>query len=214
MRMFRQMPTALRPRRWSPILLTAALAAALAPPAAAKHGHHGLAPPGNSGIGQYVEIIPTASGSRPTNTVHNHGGGQGGAIPTGPSAASGTSASSGTSSSSGTLAPVPEWASAGSSGVSGATAQALAAQGSAGQATANLARATNPGGATLHQAGPVGPPAPIRSVGGASSPVGSVLGTLTGSSSSGGLGALLPVLLIIALVGAGAMALLRHRRTT
>ena len=30
---------------------------------------------GNSGVGQYVESIPTAGGSRPTNTVHPLGGG-------------------------------------------------------------------------------------------------------------------------------------------
>jgi hypothetical protein len=209
--MFRQMPIALRLRRWCPIVLTAALAAALAPPAAAKHGH--LAPPGNSGIGQYVEIIPTASGSRPTNTVHNHGGGQGTTAPSLPSLPGTAGTSSATSGSTGTLATVPEWASSGNSGLSGATAQALSAHGAAGVATANLARATDPVAAGHHLSS-MGPSAPVRSVGSTPSPVGSVLDTLTGSASSGGLGALLPVLLIIALVGAGGLAVLRHRRTT
>jgi hypothetical protein len=187
------MPMALTPRRWSPIVLAAALAAALAPPAAAKRSP--LAPPGNSGIGQYVEVVPTASGSRPSSTVHQ-------------------SAQS-TTSSSGTLSPVPEFASPGSSGVSGATAQALSTAGPAGAAAVNLARATDPGGATpsYHSLAPAAA-TPLTSVGGAPSAVGSVLGTLTGSSSGGGLGLLLPVLLIIALVGAGALALVRNRKTT
>ena len=188
------MRTALIPRRRSVIVLTAAFVAALAPPAAAKHGH--LAPPGNSGIGQYVEIIPTASGSRPTNTVHRHQG------------------TPSNTASSGTLAPVPEFASPGSSGVSGATAQALSADGPAGVAATNLARATDPASATAHRHGLAEPAAPVTSVGRGPSPVGSVLGTLTGSSSSGGLGPMLPVLLLITLVGAGALALIRHRNTT
>lgn len=191
------MPKALTLRSWSPVAFAVVLAAtALPAPAAAKHGH--LAPPGNSGIGQYVEVIPTASGSRPTTTLHGQGGARG----------SGTH--------SGTLSPLPEWAMGGSAGVSGATAQALSAEGPAGVAATNLARATDPAGATARHPGTRGlggAAAPARSVGGSPPAVGSVLGTLTGSSSSGGVGLLLPVLLIITLVGAGALALTRRRKT-
>jgi hypothetical protein len=48
-----------------------------------------IAPPGNSGVQQYLESVPTASGNRPTNSVHvggaggggRHGGGGGGITP-------------------------------------------------------------------------------------------------------------------------------------
>lgn len=190
-RIFRQMPIAQTIRRFSPVLVALVLSALLAPSAAAKHTP--LAPPGNSGIGQYVEIIPTASGSRPTRTIHRQGGARG-------SAAAGVGQGGGPG---------------GNSGVSGATAHALSADGPAGTAAANLAQATAPPRVTAqhrHVLVRVFPPsAPVS---GAPSPVRSVLGALAGSSSSGGLGLLLPVLLILALLGAGALALARHRRTT
>lgn len=190
-RIFRQMPIAQIARSFSPAALALVLSAVLAPSAAAKHTP--LAPPGNSGIGQYVEIIPTASGSRPTSTIHRRGGARG-------STAAGVGQGGGPG---------------GSSGVSGATAHALSADGPTGAAAANLARATAPRGVTAHQRHVlvrVFPP--TASVAGAPSPVSSVLGGLTGSSSSGGLGLLLPVLLIVTLVGAGALALIRHRKPT
>ncbi|HET6866131.1 MAG TPA: hypothetical protein VFH80_09415, partial [Solirubrobacteraceae bacterium] len=52
------------------------------------------------------------------------------------------------------------------------------------------------------------------STGGGSSPATSVLKSLTGSTSGGGLGPLLPSLLIASVLGAGVLALLRRRRTS
>jgi hypothetical protein len=37
-----------------------------------------IAPPGNSGVQQYLENVPTASGNRPTNSIHAGGSGGGG----------------------------------------------------------------------------------------------------------------------------------------
>src|SRR5690348_15672707 len=55
-----------------------ALVAALAfPPAAAAKGHP-IAPPGFSGVQQYVETIPTAHGGKPTRGLHGGSGHQGG----------------------------------------------------------------------------------------------------------------------------------------
>src|SRR5450755_4791693 len=100
------------------VLLALLIALGVAVPAEARF--RTIAPPGNSGVGQYVETLPTAGGSRPTNTVHpvaggSHGGGGGGSI--GGGGGGGTSGG-GTS--------------AGSSSVSSPTLHALAAHGSDG----------------------------------------------------------------------------------
>ena len=55
-----------------------ALALALAAPAAAQRGT--LAPPGNSGVDEYKETIPTSRGNRPTDSVPGGGGGGGGGL--------------------------------------------------------------------------------------------------------------------------------------
>ena len=143
-------------------------------PASALAKPRTIAPPGNSGVSQYQEDVPTAKGNRPTNTIVPGGGSHGG----------------------------------GSSGgtISTSTLRALDKQGSAGRKAAALAEATAPGST---------PPAKS---GGAntdpgSSPVSSVVKALTGSSSSGGLGPLLPIILIVSLLGAAALALLRRRAT-
>ena len=51
------------------------LALALAAPAAAQRGT--LAPPGNSGVDEYKETIPTSRGNRPTDSLPGGGGGGG-----------------------------------------------------------------------------------------------------------------------------------------
>jgi hypothetical protein len=58
---------------------------ALACPAAASAHRHTIAPPGNSGVGQYVEVVPTATGGRTSSSVHPHPGVGGGGGPIGPS---------------------------------------------------------------------------------------------------------------------------------
>ena len=56
-----------------------ALIAVLALPAAAaaKGSTTTIAPPGNSGVSQYVETVPTAHGGQPTSSVHRGGAGSG-----------------------------------------------------------------------------------------------------------------------------------------
>ena len=136
-----------------------------------------LAPPGNSAISQYVEVVPTASDGRPAATIHPAGGPRSGGPGTGQSG------------------PLSRRA----------TAQ-LDARGQAGRGVASLVRSTAPAGPGS------GRPQALTSGGG--SPVGSVLRALTGSSSSGGLGVLLPLILAASFLGAGAVALLRRRRST
>jgi uncharacterized protein HemX len=77
---------------------------------------------------------------------------------------------------------------------------------------ANFALATAPPSvrAARRQKASSGTP-PAAAPGATSSPANSVFKALTGSSGGGGLGWLLPALLIAAFLGAGGMALLRHR---
>jgi len=143
-------------------------------PASALAKVRTIAPPGNSGVSQYQEDVPTAKGNRPTNTITPSGGTHGG----------------------------------GSSGgtISTSTLRALDKQGAAGRQAAALAQATAPGSAHPSKSGGANANA-------GSSPVSSVVKALTGSSSGGGLGPLLPIILIVSLLGAAAIALLRRRAT-
>jgi len=154
-----------------------ALLVSLALPASALATSPGssIAPPGNSGVSQYREDVPTAKGNRPSSAFV-------------PGGTSGSGPSSGALSSS--------------------TVRALDKQGSAGRKAAALAEATAPSIA-----------GPSKNSGSASqdpgsSPVTSVVKALTGSSSSGGLGPLLPIILIGSLLGVTALAVLRRRRAT
>jgi hypothetical protein len=58
--------------------LLAVLAALLGAPASAGAASRVIAPPGNSGVGQYVEVVPTAGGGAP---VGSHQSGKGAALP-------------------------------------------------------------------------------------------------------------------------------------
>jgi len=157
---------------------------------------HRIAPPGNSGVNQYVENVPTAKGGRPTGTIHSGGG------------AASAGGGGGGSGSSGTIPS--------------GTEHALQAHGSAGRAAAALASATAPGGlgsATAARGRSVGKAsggrtdasANVAGAGGASAPA-AVLDSLTGTSGSGGLGILLPLILVGCLLAASALGYLRWRR--
>jgi hypothetical protein len=137
-----------------------------------------IAPPGNSGVSQYREDVPTAKGNRPSSAFTPGGGGSNG--------------------SGGSVSP--------------STLRALNKQGSAGRKAAALAQATAPTSGT--PAGPKTVKANAGSQDFGASPVTSVVKALTGSSNGGGLGALLPIILIACLLGVTALALLRRRRAT
>jgi hypothetical protein len=173
----------------------AALVVALVLPTGAAARSGTVAPPGNSGISQYLETIPTVGGGRPTNTVTPRGGGGAGG-----SGGAGRSAGAG-----------PSGGAGGAGGaVSAATRRVLARQGSDGRAAAALAGATAPAdaGAGVGSGSESGEG---RGVGG-SSPTAAVLDALTGSG--GGLGPVLPIILVATGFGAAAVALRRHRGAT
>ncbi len=184
------------------------LVVVLALPAAAagKDRTKTIAPPGNSGVSQYVETIPTAKGGQTTSSVHNQGGGSTHSRGGGGGASGGGGTGSG-----------------GGSAISTSTQRTLDSQGADGRAAAAVLSATAPsrpvstavsqgGTADAGRAG-AGNPGAGQSVAG-SSPASAVFKTLTGSAASGGLGPLLPVILIASLVALSAVAILRRRRTT
>jgi hypothetical protein len=171
--------------------LCATVACLVAAPAAMATKY---APPGNSAISEYIENVPGAKGNVPSTSVHSHG-------------------------------------SAGSGVLSASTQHALAQKGSDGAQVAALAAATAPAAAVhRHATGPShshsnshngaaapaggsagGPPAPPVT-GSVNSSSQSVLKAVTGSATHG-LGALLPVILVLSAIGAAALSVLRHRRS-
>src|ERR1700758_2135226 len=115
-----------------------ALAILLATPAWAQARVHTIVPPGNSGVSQYLETVPTAGGGQPTNSVHPVAGpvgGSGGS--SGAGGSGGSAASGGTAGNAGAGGGTP---------IAASTQRALAAQGPTGAAAAALAVATAPHG--------------------------------------------------------------------
>jgi hypothetical protein len=150
--------------------------------ALAENPAKGYAPPGNSGVSQYMEDIPTASGGKPSSSVViPPGGGSGG---------SGRSGGSG---------------GAPSSSVPSSVSQKLDSDGSSGKQADALAKTTGElsGSGHVHQV--------VRAA--AAPPSRQVLSALDGSTGGGGLGVLLPVILIGSLVIASVAGLLRRRRS-
>jgi hypothetical protein len=99
------------------------------------------------------------------------------------------------------------------------TGHALLTQGSAGIATEALARATGPAGSKLNVPGlpgavtnhKAGGATSSTSSGGTSSPLQAIADAVDGSTGGGGLGALLPIILILCVLGMGGTVLLRRR---
>jgi hypothetical protein len=190
--------------------LALGVAGSMALPAAAFAGGKGtVAPPGNSGVSQYVEDVPTVKGGKPTNTIvvsHNGGGGSGhsgGGTGSGSSGGSGTgSGSSGGSggsgsSSGGSSAPVSQ------ATISPAVTKKLNRSGKAGKSAAALAQATAPI-VTKQKPHASKPPAAAST---------QVLNSLEGSAGGGGMGAFLPIFLIASLVLVSAVGIFHRRRT-
>ena len=174
-----------------------ALVALLVLPATAVGKGRTLAPPGNSGVSQYVESVPTAGGGQPSNSVHPI---------TGAAGHSGSGRGGGPGSGAGGAIPT-------------ATQRALNQQGADGRSAAALAVATAPrssggqGGTTGGTESASSSSATPHATG--SSPVSSVFKALTGSSSSGaGLGVLLPIILIVCALVLSVVAVVRRRQTT
>ncbi|MHB8691969.1 MAG: hypothetical protein ACYDHH_12055 [Solirubrobacteraceae bacterium] len=145
-----------------------------------------IAPPGNSAITQYTEVVPTAKGNQPTSTIHPGSPGSSG---TGGPGASGGSPGSGGSA--GASAALPQ-----------ATVRAFAKQGKDGLRAAALA-ASAPG--------PSQRSGKHSSTGSGSSPIATLVNAATGSSSSTGLRSSLLVILLVVAIGGTTLGLRRRR---
>jgi MYXO-CTERM domain-containing protein len=135
--------------------------------------------------------VPTAKGNRPSATIVPGGGSHG----------------------------------PGSSGgaISAGTVRTLDGQGSAGRQAVALAEAAAPvADATSRSSrrpgakvkAPTAPGANVSQQPSGASPITGAVNALTGSSSGGGLGPVLPIILIASLFGVAMLALLRRRRET
>ena len=149
--------------------LACALALLVAGPAAAQRDQ--IAPPGNSGVDEYLETVPTAEGNRPSRSAaERRERGGGGAL-------------------------------------SREARRGLEAQGPDGRRAAALAEATAPRRPSREGAGASG----LADAGDGQGAVGSVLERVAGADD-GGMGAALPILLVLTLAGGIAGLLLRRRR--
>ncbi len=181
-----------------------ALPASLAVPSSAAAKPRVFVPPGNSAASQYVEVVPTASGGRPTSSIHATPGGAGSGGGNSSGGASGSSTRSGSGSGSSITSDSGSSSATGSaSPVSRSTQRKLDSLGASGRAAAALAQATAPPQASA--------PKIDLAIGSGGSPTSALLRAVAGSSGSGGLGVLLPVILIGSLVGAAALAVVRRR---
>jgi hypothetical protein len=162
--------------------LATVIAAALASAPAAMAGT--CAPPGNSGVNQYVEVVPGAGCNQPPAGPGSGGHSGGGHLST-------------------------------------STTQQLDASGGAGRSVVALVTSSpsagpgNPGGSRGHAHGGGNPAAATTAVPpsvAGSNPVSAILHPIVTGSGAGGLGVLLPVLLLGVLLGAVLAGLIRRRR--
>jgi hypothetical protein len=162
-----------------------AVLASLAAPATASARGGPVFPAGNSSVNQYVEVVPTVTGGRPVTNIHS---------------ATGVGGGSGAS---------DRPSGGGASPIAPSTQRSLSRQGTNGAETAAFVRATAPAGVDRAQTTGAtsisSPAAPQRSVSS------EVLAAISGSATHGGLGPLLPALLIAALLAAPAFYIARRR---
>jgi hypothetical protein len=149
-----------------------------------------VVPPGHSAASQYTETLPTAEGEAPT--APSHPGSAGGA------GSSGNGGASSGGEGSASEAPTPAQ-------VLGAkNARRLEKAGPAGKAAAELAASAGRAGTANAASRASGHPE-------GSSPVKQVVGQLTGTSGSEGIGMLLPLLIVLTAVLALSFAVVRRR---
>jgi len=180
------------------------LAAALMAPSAATAA--AIVPPGNSAVNQYTQTIPTSKGNK---EVRQKGDGS-------PSKTLGHSAAKklqkqgkdGSATAALAAAGTPAAAAASGSG----SGNGGSANGNGGGSTAGAGSATGAGGSAAQGGGGLDGSKAVAGAEDGESGLGQVVGEVTGTSSSGDLGLLLPLAIIAACVWCAAY-FWRHRRT-
>ncbi len=153
-----------------------------------------LAPPGNSALTQYLEVVPTAAGPAPPSA---HGGSQA-SLPPGQSRELQHSGAEGAMLDAVVAATAPR---------SFGSGQSRAGNGQPRSGGAGAAGPSEPGAVSLASV-----PAPrLRLAGAGQSPVSAVLAAATGSADGGGIGILLPLLMALGVLGAILSVLARRR---
>lgn len=187
-------------------MLTLGTAGSLTLPAVASAKGKGgtLAPPGDSGVSQYVEDVPTVKGNKPSSSIVVTPKGGGGSGPSGGAGGGGAGSAGGSGSGSTGAGAGGSSAAGGQATLSPAVTRKLDRSGRAGQSAAALADATAPV-VTRQKPARSRPPAAAST---------QVLKALEGSAGGGGMGAFLPIFLIASLVLISALGLFLRRRTT
>ncbi len=157
-----------------------------------------IAPPGNSGVSQYVEDVPTVKGGKPSSSIVLPPTGTGGPGDGSSSGGSGGGQSS-SSGATGGAVPAPSTAT-----LPAPVTRTLEHNGQTGKSAVALAQATAP---VVTKQKPVTPKLPTP-------PTDAVLRSLEGSAGGGGMGAFLPIFLVATLVLLSAAGILTRRRKT
>jgi len=197
-------------------LLTAAIAISASPLAA--HAEY-LVPPGNSAATQYTEAVPTAGGPKATNS-HKHGGGKSPKQVLGHRNAAKLDAQGpeGRRVAAVVAATAPDTVTAATAGGSSPHEQSHPGSGQGPGGNRSGGGGGPEGGATAggDSARPVGQAAVLtaKQIPDGSSGLGEVLGQATGSSDSGQLGLLLPLIVLATIAWSVAYVLRRRRQPT
>jgi hypothetical protein len=152
------------------------------------------APPGNSGIDEYLETVPSAGGDKPSQPAAQGGAGNGSS-----SSAGGQSGPSGNGGSGGAK-------------LSPAERKRLDQLGPDGKALADVVDATSPGHASAQPDGTTAKPfstAPVAGEG--RSPLSEALRAAVGLDGGGAMGFVLPATLLASLIGLVGLAVVRRR---
>lgn len=198
-------------RAFSAALASLLLLATSTTPASARV--HPVVPFNNPALNQYLEIIPTSSGGRPSNGVsssssHGHKSGASGGV-----AGGGGGSGPGAPLAPATVKTLSNAGAQGRQAVALATATAPPAAGSGHHGTSGTHRAPRSGSPAVPPARRDGGVASSPASSGSESSLSQVVGDVTGSSGDAGMGLALPVTLVLLALGAVGIRLRQRRRT-
>lgn len=200
-------------RRIIPLSL---LVAALAWAAPAQAGSHAIVPPGNSGIDQYFETVPGVGGGvgvqhhKPT---HNSSVSSHTRQTLSQLGANGTGAAAAADATTPTLVSQASSTGASGSGASSSSSSSPTTQGGGSGSGGGSASSSSSGGGSGSQQSPGTTPHQTSAAGSSGSPFGSLVSAVTSGTSGEGMGALQPIILLVAVLGGAGYLWHRRRRS-